>query len=63
VSGGGCRQLEKQQFREFADRGDAQGWESSRRGDMGAMKVEKNHGLVYHRGDFLMAESFSLGSF
>ena len=44
-------------------RDNAQGWEGSRRGNMGAMKVEKNHGLVYHRGDFLMAESFSLGSF
>jgi len=35
------------------------GWESSRRGDMGAMKVEKNHGLLYHCGNFLMAGSYS----
>jgi len=63
VSGGRRLWQEKQQLREFVGGGNAQGWEGSRRGNMGAMKVEKNHGLVYHRGDFLMAESFSLGSF
>jgi len=50
---------ETQRFREFVCRGDAQDWESSRRGDMGAMKVEKNHGLLYHCGNFLMAGSYS----
>mmetsp|Transcript_20362 Transcript_20362/g.30826 ORF Transcript_20362/g.30826 Transcript_20362/m.30826 type:complete len:85 (+) Transcript_20362:188-442(+) len=36
---------ETQRFREFVCRGDAQDWESSRRGDMGAMKVENNRRL------------------
>ena len=59
VSGGRRLWQEKQQLREFVGGGNAQGWEGSRRGNMGAMKVEKNHGLVYHRGDFLMAGSYS----